>query len=275
MIVKRLFAFSFVAVLLAALGCDTGTPRNRTGGIVGPPPNADILACILLGVENGDALFCTGETVTLLGFNFPDDLSNVRVTFTTGDASVEGMPLRVVNQRRDINSRTVESSLEILIPAGVSTGIVELFCHGISAGAVGFDSCPVVHVVTLGANADFEFLFYFPNLGFQQGGSRVTVYGLNLSDAQEVVLDDGRGNTARIPSSTFIRNQVAGNFPGQLPTGYESFSFDLNGNGNNVQFPFQLERENLGMRVRSPSGQSNRVEVPVSIDISNSQRAPL
>jgi len=274
---KKLFALCLALAFFA--GCDTGAPSDEQGNITPgggeEEGNTGITACVLIGVQGdfrvaGDESrvneLCVGDVISLVGFNFPDLLEDIRVTFTTGNSSIEGLPLEVRNRRLDATSRTIDSTLVVLVPTGVSTGIIELFCGGVSAGAVGFDSCPIVQAATLGANGDQTHLFYFPNVGFQDGGSRVTIYGLNLSDVQEVLLDDKEGQTARIPASTFIRNTGIGLQAGQIPTGYESFSFNLNDTQNDIQFPYNGARENLGMRVRSPAGVSNRVEVAVSTD---------
>jgi len=266
MIWKRSILASLFAITLVVAGCDTGAPRTRGTTIVTPGAERELLACVLLGIQGDADQLCAGSQITLFGFNFPDDLSEVRVAFTAGDSTAVGMPLEVRNRRRDINSTTVESFLDVLVPSGVSTGIVELFCRDNSAGAAGFDSCPVIYSATLGANGDLPFLFYFPGVGFDLNGSRVTLYGLNLADAQEVLLDDGAGNTARVPASTFIRDPTVGQVLGQIPTGYESFAFEFNDTQNNIQFPFTDERENVGMIVRSPNGRSNRVEIPIAND---------
>ncbi len=273
--------FIIIALLGASLfvgGCDLSWDQSSSGGGGFPwedpdPVIGDLTACVLLnyervGVGNDEDPLCPGTIIRLNGFNFADELNDHQVLFSGGNGAIEGMPLDVVNLRVDANSATVESYLEVIVPNGVTTGNIELLCHGVSAGAVGFDACPAIYAVTLGANEEDEYVVYTPLLSRFQENSRVNVYGINLTDVAYLDLDDGGGNTARVPASTFIRNQATGAFvPGGVPSGYESFSFVLNdgttGN-NNFSFPFALPRENLGIVAKSSSGSSNRVEIPVA-----------
>ena len=270
--------FIIIALLGASLfvgGCDLSWDQSNSGGGGFPweepdPVVGDLTACVLLNYErvgagNDEDPLCSGTIIRLNGFNFSDELDDHQVLFSGGNGAIEGMPLDVVNLRVDAESATVESYLEVIVPTGVTTGNIELLCHGVSAGAVGFDACPAIYAVTLGANEEDEYVVYIPLLSRFQENSRVNIYGINLTDVAYLDLDDGGGNTARVPASTFIRNQSTGAFvPGGVPSGYESFSFVLNdgttGN-NNFSFPFALPRENLGIVAKSNSGSSNRVEI--------------
>jgi len=167
---KKLFALCLALAFFA--GCDTGAPSDEQGNITPgggeEEGNTGITACVLIGVQGdfrvaGDESrvneLCVGDVISLVGFNFPDLLEDIRVTFTTGNSSIEGLPLEVRNRRLDATSRTIDSTLVVLVPTGVSTGIIELFCGGVSAGAVGFDSCPIVQAGSVGANGDQTLLF--------------------------------------------------------------------------------------------------------------------
>ena len=274
--------FIIIALLGVSLfvgGCDLSWDQSTSGGTGNPfdpvtePEVGDLTTCVLLnyervGVGNDEDPLCPGTIIRLNGFNFSDDLNEHQVLFSGGNGAIEGMPLDVVNLRVDAGSDTVESYLEVIVPTGVTTGNIELLCNGLSAGAVGFDACPSIYAVTLGANEEDEYVVYTPLLSRFQENSRVNLYGINLTDVAYLDLDDGGGNSVRVPASTFIRNQTTGAFvPGGVPSGYDSFSFVLNdgttGN-NNFSFPFALPRENLGIIARSAAGTSNRVEIPVA-----------
>jgi len=275
---NSLFIMALLGVSLFVGGCDLSWDQSNTGGGTNPfgPQEPvqpqDLTACVLLNYErvgsgSAEDPLCPGTIIQLNGFNFSDNIDEHRVLFSAGGGAILGMPLSVVNRRVDLDSETVESSLEVIVPTGVTSGNIELLCHGVSAGAVGFDACPAIYAVTLGANEDEEYVVYTPLLSRFQENSRVNLYGINLSDVLYIDIDDGSGNSVRVTSSTFINNNSGGFVPGEAPSGYESFSFVLNdgNNGNNnVSFPFALPRENLGIVARSTAGISNRVEIPVA-----------
>ena len=275
---NSLFIMALLGVSLFVGGCDLSWDQSNNSGTnpFGPQEPVqpqDLTACVLLNYErvgsgSAEDPLCPGTIIQLNGFNFSDNMDDHRVLFSAGSGAILGMPLSVVNRRVDVDSETVESSLEVIVPTGVTSGNIELLCHGISAGAVGFDACPAIYAVTLGANEDAEYAVYIPLLSRFEENTRVNLYGINLSDVLYLDIDDGSGNSVRVTSSTFINNNNSGGFvPGEAPSGYESFSFVLNDgtNGNNnVSFPFAFPRENLGIIARSSAGVSNRVEIPVA-----------
>ena len=275
---NSLFIIALLGASVFVGGCDLSWDQSRAGGgddFFNPqgPELGDLTACILLNYErigagSAEDPLCPGTIIRLNGFNFSDELDDHQILFSAGNGAIQGMPLDVVNRRVDLESSTIESYLEVIVPTGVTNGNIELLCHGLSAGAVGFDACPAIFAVTLGANEDDEYVVYTPLLSRFQENSRVNLYGINLTDVNYLDLDDGGGNSVRVPSSTFIRNQNTGGFtPGSVSSGYDSFSFVLNdgNNGNNnFSFPFALARENLGIVARSNAGSSNRVEIPVA-----------
>ncbi len=275
---NSLFIIALLGASVFVGGCDLSWDQSSAGGgddFFNPqgPELGDLTACILLNYErigtgSADDPLCPGTIIRLNGFNFSDELDDHQILFSAGNGAIQGMPLDVVNRRVDLESTTIESYLEVIVPTGVTNGNIELLCHGLSAGAVGFDACPAIFAVTLGANEDDEYVVYTPLLSRFQENSRVNLYGINLTDVNYLDLDDGGGNSVRVPSSTFIRNQNTGGFtPGSVSSGYDSFSFVLNDgtNGNNnFSFPFALARENLGIVARSNAGSSNRVEIPVA-----------
>jgi hypothetical protein len=211
---------------------------------------------------NDGAPLCTGDLIRLVGFCFSPELEDHRVVFSAGVGSVDGLLVAVSRQPPSGGSNLIPSTLDVLVPAGMTSGNLELFVNGQSAGGVGVEGCPSLLAFTLAANESDPFLQY-TILGFTQGASRINLYGLNLDDALEVLVDDGSGNAARIPANTFIRTPPAGTV-GSGFAGLDFLGFNLRDADNDVRFPFTGERSNLGVTVRGPGGDSNRLEIPVS-----------
>ena len=135
--------FIIIALLGASLfvgGCDLSWDQSNSGGGDFPweepdPVVGDLTACVLLNYErvgagNDEDPLCSGTIIRLNGFNFSDELDDHQVLFSGGNGAIEGMPLDVVNLRVDAESATVESYLEVIVPTGVTTGNIELLCHG-------------------------------------------------------------------------------------------------------------------------------------------------
>ena len=265
---KSLSCVLAAAVLLA--GCDLGSPKTEaTGDGGGTPidPTLEINSPVLIAIESvqggtGDPrTLCPGMTVVLSGFNFSDQLGDHRVEFSAGNQTALGLPIDVEVERSDGPDNSL---LEVVVPAGISQGTIQLFVGGVSAGAVGYDSCPYLYAVTVGPLEDLDALNYTPLVGFDQG-SGLTLYGLNLADVQAVVLSDGRGSQQEVSADTFVHNSAFGGVTGQVPTGYDSFSFPLNNGDPDIRFPYTNppDRHNLQIEVRGPNGTSNLLEVPV------------
>jgi hypothetical protein len=274
---KTTFAFCFGAAILWISACDTSAPRRATDSQIVDGPQG-FNAAILLSIE-GEAgpnePLCTGEIVSLTGFNFSPVLSENRVLFSAGNAAVEGLLLNVrIDRPTGGASAPLRSVLQVLAPGGISSGNLELFVRGQSAGAAGYDACPVITAVTLGNAQDLAYLEYSSILGsFTQGASRVTVHGLNLDTVQEATLSDESGNTQRIQANTFIRNLAVGGAPtpGVLPTGYDVIGFNLRDPTNNVRLPLSGARASVGVQFRGLNGTSNRVEFPVTENFSGAR----
>src|SRR5690606_31566051 len=266
----------WLALFLAGVllgGCDTGPtrdPDDATGPINQPGPGTSAPP-VLLRVEGADrGPVCAGDVITLIGLNFSPTLGENEVVFTAGTQRVRGLPLSV---RLDPTSCTfnVDSRLDVVVPGGVSRGNVELMVRGQSAGAAGLDVCPLITGFTLGLAAQDPLLLYQPVLGFIDGASRVTVYGLTLSDVQEIVVTDDSGNERRVPSNSFIRNP-GGLQPGVVPTGYDAIGFNLRDDLNDVRLPFNGPRGNLTLKLGSGASGSrlppplNHLQAPVTTD---------
>ena len=286
---KNLFLFS-VAALFFFSGCDTSSPDRVDGPseVTREPPNGQggsgFANPILLGIESvtggqfgqDDGVLCAGSVVTLNGFNFSEDLIDHRIAFSAGQATVLGMPIDIEVDRASVApGQPVPSKLEVIVPAGLTQGTLQVFVRGVSAGAIGYDSCPSLYAATIGPMEDQDALQYQPLVGFAMG-TRLTIYGLNLSDVQAVTLGDDSGGTQEVPASAFIRNTLlGGGLPntGTVPTGYESFSIVLNDDETDIRFPFTNPpaRANMSIQVRGPSGVSNTLQVPVVTSVGSQE----
>ena len=268
---RKEILFACCLGLLVVAGCDTGAPESDEDGSTFLPPGSGpggACAAFITSAtfDSADGSVSAGVVFTIFGGNFDPILANNRVTFTAGNSEVEGMPFAV---QVDAGSGECprSSTLQGIVPGGVSSGNLELIVNGQSAGAVGYDAEPVIMGHTLGIAEDEEFLEIDIIGAFIQLQSRVTLYGLNFNDVREVVVSDSSGNSVRIPPNSFIRDFSAGQVPGVIPTGYDTLGFNLRDDNNDVRLPFQGQRDNLGVQVRGSSGVlSNRIEVPVSLD---------
>jgi hypothetical protein len=252
-------------------GCDTGPTRdpddagpgtdNNTGQDESPP--------VLIRVEGAEDPLCAGDVIRIIGLNFSSALSENQVEFTAGGRRVSGLVLSL-RQEPSSNGIDVQSQLEVVVPGGVSRGNVELIVSGRSAGATGFDACPTLAGFTLGNNGDQPFLEFTP-LGFRDGASRITVFGLTLADVQDLLLVDDLGNERIISSSTFIRNP-GGTQAGVEPSGYDSIAVNLRDTENDIRLPFSGDQSNLNIRLGGVASSSrlppieNGLAVPITTD---------
>jgi hypothetical protein len=216
-------------------------------------------------VEPDSLQVCAGSEITLIGFNFAPELNSNEVSFLAGVNRVPGIAIDVQFDPT-ATAQGLGSRLRVIVPGGVSTGNVELRVNGISAGAVGYEACPQIMAFTLGRNETQTFLTFQQILGFVENASFVNLYGINFNDLEEVIFEDAQGTTAAILPNTIERGTI-GAGPGQVPTGYTRIGFELHDPiNNNVQLNFPSPtRNNMKVRVRSPAGLSNTIELPVFV----------
>lgn len=260
--------------VVASTGCDLGTPQSESelddltgggssgGGSSSNPP-------ILMRLEGADDPVRPGDVITLVGFNFDNVIANNQVRFTAGNNVVDGLPINVRVAVGDSGATTaLQSTLDVVVPGGVTRGNVELLVRGQSAGAAGVDVAPQLIGFRLGNNGVDADLFYQPALGFQDGASRVTLFGLNFTDVQEVLAEANGSTARRIPSNTFIRNPVQVGLQDEEPSGIDSLAFNLRDDQNDVRLPIAAAAARVDMAVvlRGPADSSNQMMLPVVAD---------
>lgn len=235
----------------ALSGCDFSTAGPAGGGTDGGQPpgggTGPITAPILYRIET--STLCPGDKVTLVGINFPE-LEKNRVSFTAGTSEILGLPLLRVGA-----SGGAETRLTVLIPGGLSPGRVRLFCDGIEAGGQSYSACPQIMGWALDRNGQGRYLDHQGPLGFVQP-SYVELYGVGLDqEFEQVILEDATG----LPASVTTKYKGLANVPG-----YVSIGINLHDDKTNVQLnPQQNRRDFVKVRVKTASGLSNTVQIPV------------
>ncbi len=261
-----------VASVVVPVGCGGGPSRPAgsgpgSGPPVPPPPGQNAFATpLLIAVEPDPLQVSVGDLIKLIGLNLHSDLSKNEVNFISGAQRIAGIPVQIDFPTDGNPSNGLESELQIIVPGGVSSGNVELIVNGVDAGARGYDARPQIMAWALGRNETQEFLVYVSLIGFNQQASFIKLYGLNFNEIEEVQLEDVQGGSARILPSSIERNPAPpiGTPPGLPPTGYSVIGFNLRDTRNDVRLNFVAgRRDNLRVRVKSPSGISNTVEIPV------------
>ncbi|MEM7234469.1 MAG: hypothetical protein AAF517_19980, partial [Planctomycetota bacterium] len=266
---KFIACISILSVSLA--GCDTGSPRNLlddTGAGQDQTVGAD-LGPQVTDLEGADRPITAGDKLTFVGLNFDPVVENNVVFFEAGpsdDQRVKGLPVSVRRERAD-DGVNFESELDIVVPGGVRTGSVTLVVGGVCAGSRAYDATPQIYGYTLGITENDNVLRYQPLVGFADGASRVTVYGLNLNEVQDAIVGDEVGNSRRVPSNVFERNPGASSGTPEDPSGLESVGFDLRNQDNSVdiRLPFNSVRGNMRCQLSGTGDDSNNLWLPVTI----------
>ena len=272
---RTLVSWSVFVVLtgfvLSIVGCDTG-PTGGGGVGDGSVSNSDTFAQppVVTGIDGTDTPLGPGDQITLLGVNFSPELSENVVWFPAGPNRIRGLPLSIrIDPPANPNGPNNPSSLEVVVPGGVTDGNIELFVQGQAAGGGGMESCPQIFAWTIGLGQGAPFLEYnVPGNppGFLQDISRINVFGIGLNDVRAAVLVDDFGSSQLLPQDAFSP-AVSTAEDGLPPTGLDVVSFELRSDTNDVRFgSFAGSRHNLGVSLRSDGCESNILEVPITTD---------
>lgn len=176
-----------LAVCLGVAGCNRSS--GGSGVIPAPPPGNPMPLSIV--VEPSAA--AAGDTITISGFDFALDPAANEVTFSgTGIDPIQlaGVVIQVLTGAVDPQNG-LETTLEVIVPTGVRTGLVTLVSGGSFVGTADFTGAPVVIGAAVGNFGDLGFVWVpagVPN------PETVTFYGYNLEAVTAATVTDTLGN---------------------------------------------------------------------------------
>ncbi|MBI4584929.1 MAG: hypothetical protein HY717_13025, partial [Planctomycetes bacterium] len=231
------------------------------------PQSCEAAAQPLLCALEGDGLLCPGGVVALKGVNFPRDLNLFEARFRGPSAALLGAPLSVEFPPDPDPRDGLDSRLEVLVPAGLESGLLELFAGGLFAGAAGYRACPMVYGFGIGADGKRDTLedpardFGEPEISV----ATVFLYGINFGQDMEILLEDGQGSRALITQGNF---QV---LPDRLESGLQSLRFNLVG----VSLAIRSPRDNIRVTIRLHEFRSNTVVLPIQQPSDSAPDKPL
>ncbi|MBN1442830.1 MAG: hypothetical protein JXA90_08975, partial [Planctomycetes bacterium] len=210
----------------------------------GAPPR-----CSSVGVRPGDVLALRGIALSPL-------VEENEVWFPAGRGEVRGLPVAV----RAEPPGGAPSILDVVVPGGVSSGALRVVVRGEAAAAERIDAAPALMGYTLGYRGTETDFYYTPG-GFEHLVSHVTLYGLNLIDAESVKLDFIGFSPPPILPSTFTRSE-------REPSGLDAIAFNLRDDLNDVRLPISVRdlRAEVAVSVRGQNVDSNRLMFPVVSD---------
>jgi hypothetical protein len=213
----------------------------------------------LCALEAPADLLCPGQTVVLAGINFDPDFRKHRIRFRGGAGFLSGVPLRV-NFPPDRDPRDGrDSRLEVLVPAGLVSGALELEVNGAPAGDLRYRACPALLGSGIGPSVHEPRLIHAWPAGFLPPFT-VTLFGLNLDGVTEAVLSDRFGVEVRVPRERFLGSPLS------LENGLDHLQIALSAvSGLSFHERSELLRDNLTVAVARGAQRSNSIQVPVAI----------